>query len=223
MLKRLGSTFTAILSKSSVEPSRQEKWNRSWSKANFTPNWQAQGIPQVLREAVESDWFPAGSSMLDIGCGDGALAAWLAQSGYRVKGIDFAAAAIARANALHQHENLSYAVVDICQPLVNPEAVDHLFERGCLHGLPDGCIAQYVKNVTTYLKVGGKFLLLHKTISAKGKAGVDECQRVKEKLYAMLQFAFTIEQIQIIDMITGAELTPNTTHPGLAFWLVHNK
>lgn len=223
MLKQLVSSFTSILRNPVAGPSRQEKWNRSWSKPNFAAKWQAQGIPQVLREAVESDWFPAGSSILDIGCGDGALIAWLAQGGYRAKGIDFAAAAIARANALHQHENLSYAVVDICQPLVNSETFDCLFERGCLHGLPDGYIAQYAKNVRTYLKPGGKFLLLHKTLSVEGRSVADERQRVQEKLSTALQPAFTIERTQIIDMLTGANLTTNTTHPGLAFWLLHNE
>jgi 2-polyprenyl-3-methyl-5-hydroxy-6-metoxy-1,4-benzoquinol methylase len=45
-------------------------------------------IPQEVQDAVDSGWFSPGSSALDIGCGMGEIAAWLAQQGFNVLGID---------------------------------------------------------------------------------------------------------------------------------------
>ena len=204
--------------------SRQEKWGRSWAKPNFAPEWRAHGIPEMLRKAVESGWLPAGSSLLDIGCGAGETAAWLAERGYRVTGIDFAPSAIARATAACQHENLQFRVEDICRDTETDATFDCLFDRGCLHGLPDGCMSPYVANVAQYVETGGKFLLMHKTIPAanRGATIVEERDLVDKKVRAYLEQAFTIERTQIIDMLTGADPDTETIHPGLAFWLVRN-
>lgn len=66
------------------------RWEENWSAAGYAPEWRMRAIPLEIREAAGTSWFPPGASVLDIGCGSGEIAAWLAQQGYRVLGVDFA-------------------------------------------------------------------------------------------------------------------------------------
>src|SRR5690606_26816745 len=49
-------------------------------------DFAAQATPHYLAFVQSLDW--AGRRVLDLGCGTGISAAWLAQNGYRVVGID---------------------------------------------------------------------------------------------------------------------------------------
>ena len=56
--------------------------------------------------------------VLDVGCGNGGISAWLAKQGFHVLGIDYSAQAIERAERDHQEllgDRLAYEVMDICQ------------------------------------------------------------------------------------------------------------
>ena len=57
--------------------------------------WSGNPNPQLVREVA--DLVPG--TALDIGCGEGADAIWLAERGWRVTAVDFSATAIARAAA----------------------------------------------------------------------------------------------------------------------------
>lgn len=60
-------------------------------------DFAAQATPQYLACVQSLDW--AGRRILDLGCGTGAGAFWLAQNGYRVVGIDHNPHMLAQANA----------------------------------------------------------------------------------------------------------------------------
>jgi 2-polyprenyl-3-methyl-5-hydroxy-6-metoxy-1,4-benzoquinol methylase len=66
---------------------RKLVWEERWSRENYLPAWRNL-IPPEVQQAVESGWFPARSMILDIGCGGGEIAAWLAERGFTVIGID---------------------------------------------------------------------------------------------------------------------------------------
>jgi trans-aconitate methyltransferase len=57
--------------------------------------WSGRPNPQLVAEAAD---LPAGTA-LDVGCGEGADAVWLAERGWRVTGLDIADAALRRAAA----------------------------------------------------------------------------------------------------------------------------
>ncbi len=82
---------------------------------------------QFVRRQCES--FPPGSA-LDLACGEGRNALWLAQLGWQVLGIDYSPVAIARAEALTAGQpydvaiRLSWRVADVTTVPVKEESVD---------------------------------------------------------------------------------------------------
>src|SRR5690349_23894499 len=79
---------------------QKQRWESAWSRTDSTMLFQAD-LPHEITSAVEDEWFLPGSSVLDIGCGDGDIAHWLSQRGLSVVGVDVAEAAINRARIKH--------------------------------------------------------------------------------------------------------------------------
>ena len=70
-------------------------------------------LPQWLKNHPQA---PTGTA-IDLGCGEGADAMWLASHGWRVTGVDFARAAIDRASAEARIRGLdvTWEVADLTQ------------------------------------------------------------------------------------------------------------
>ena len=89
--RRLARTVRSRLrSARSLRTSGQQRWDLKWQTTGRFA-WQADEVATELADAVASGWIPPGSSVLDLGCGDGVNAVWLAQRGFEVHGIDIAA------------------------------------------------------------------------------------------------------------------------------------
>ena len=87
----------------------REQWNAAWAEHDEHP-WRP-GPDALLPPEVEG--IAPGRS-LDIGCGEGNNAIWLAKQGWRATGIDFAGAAIERArrHAAEQGVAVRFTVAD---------------------------------------------------------------------------------------------------------------
>jgi SAM-dependent methyltransferase len=78
----------------------------------------------------ECEFLPVGEAALDLACGEGRNALWLARLGWHVQGVDYSAAAIERAKSLTEHEapdvaeRLSWAVVDVTLEPPRPGCAD---------------------------------------------------------------------------------------------------
>ena len=85
------------------------------------------------------DFAPAPRRVLEIGCGLGTTAIWLARQGYVVAACDISRAAIARAEERARREGLpiEFFVADVLgeRPQVQPP--DVVFTRGLLHTFAD--------------------------------------------------------------------------------------
>ena len=136
-------------------------WDEQWADKDFSPTWRIDDVVEPVIRASEDGWLPAGASVLDIGCGLGHIAAWLAERDYDVVGVDFSAAAVERARELHAATpRLAFEVVDVTQPGALPMQFDSLIDRGCLHGIRRRNWEAYADNVRAWAKPGAAFLLL---------------------------------------------------------------
>jgi 2-polyprenyl-3-methyl-5-hydroxy-6-metoxy-1,4-benzoquinol methylase len=157
---RLRPLKRAVMRPSIVRPLRRRTWERKWrTRDEFA--WKAEDVPVELAEAVESGWLVKGMSVLDLGCGDGDNAAWMAGQGFRVHAIDFSETAIKKARDTHQGvDGLTFETVDVSiDGALSGQTFDALVDRGCLHGIPEQLRPMYVRNVTAWARPGAPLLL----------------------------------------------------------------
>jgi cyclopropane fatty-acyl-phospholipid synthase-like methyltransferase len=124
-----------------------------------TPPWVQQARPELV-ELVESGELLPGRAV-DLGCGEGDNAIFLAQHGFQVTGVDFSAAAIekAKAKAAKAGADVDFLVDDLTR-LSNVEGqFDLLVDYGTFDDLSTKDRAAYVDQVQTLAKPGAKFLL----------------------------------------------------------------
>jgi len=180
---------------------KKSNWEDSWSDDKFSPNWRVSEIPIEIREIVENNWFQPGATVLDIGCGSGEIAAWLAENSFEVLGIDYSSAAIEI--AINQYgessEQLEFKTVDICQPLAISSKYEALIDRGCLHGIPETFASVFAENVASCAAPGAKFLLLFATNKGTRKREDDE-ERLRQKgakfIEQLFKDTFEIENVK---------------------------
>jgi trans-aconitate methyltransferase len=120
--------------------------------------WDAQGYAQNARFVSDLglpvvEWLSPqpGEQILDLGCGDGALTAKLAQMGVQVFGIDHSESMVQAATQL----GLNVSQADMHAFILN-QHFDAIFTNAVLHWTRD--IHAVIPKVRQHLKPGGRFV-----------------------------------------------------------------
>lgn len=121
--------------------------NIQWEAGKYASNFNF--VPQYGKDVIELIQAPAGSRVLDLGCGNGTLTEVLAQRGYSVQGMDASPELIALAK--EQHPGLLFTEGD-ATAFVLPEPVDVVFSNAVFHWIDRdrqpllaGCIARALR------------------------------------------------------------------------------
>lgn len=124
---------------------------------------------------------PRGGRALDLGCGPGRNAVWLAQQGYHVDAIDLSPAALdwGRERADAAGVDVTFIRADIFEWWPGPERYDLVYDSGCFHHLPPHRRISYRALLERTLAVQGAFGL---ACFADGAAGSGS-ERPDEDLY----------------------------------------
>ena len=139
----------------------RDSWNRRWGDDTYHPGFEIEESDPSVRRAVEDGWFSRGMRVLDIGCGTGHNAAWLAEQGLEAVGIDFSSHAIERAHwAFDGSPRLTFRVVDVVEPGAFSETFDALVDRGCFHGIQRSDRTAYAGNLESWSSANARLLLL---------------------------------------------------------------
>ena len=124
--------------------------------------WHREQPPALLASAIGQR--TTRGSALDLGCGQGVHAVYLAQQGFSVVAVDFVPAALAAARRRAEQVGVEVElregdVVDYQAP----SAFDVVLDSGCLHHLPRGKVGAYRNRLDEWLAPGGDYVLVHFT------------------------------------------------------------
>jgi 2-polyprenyl-3-methyl-5-hydroxy-6-metoxy-1,4-benzoquinol methylase len=117
------------------EPKPDGFWDLAYRRGDHLEHWESPEVPSELVEAVASGLVLRGQTALDIGCGAGAEAVFLAKQGITVIGVDSSRVGIELARLRAEEENVivDWREGDAARLPVRDNAIDFALDRGCFH------------------------------------------------------------------------------------------
>ncbi len=133
-------------------------WNETYASGESLP-WDTGTPDPLLVEAIESRLITPGRT-LEVGCGTGTNAIFLAQHGFDVLGIDISEVAVEKARARAQGR-CRFEVIDFLAAVPAGGPFQFVFDRGCFHVFDgDDERARFAENVAAALGEHGLWLSL---------------------------------------------------------------
>ncbi len=136
-----------------------EQWDSDYRKSQ-PPLWDAGQASGELIKLVESGMIRPGRAV-ELGCGSGTDAIYLARLGFEVTAIDIAPTALRQAQekALKAGVRVNWLLADVlAPPTLKP--FDFIFDRGCYHEVRGHNLKGYIETVDRLSRSGTRFLLL---------------------------------------------------------------
>ncbi|MFH1918158.1 MAG: class I SAM-dependent methyltransferase [Nanoarchaeota archaeon] len=185
--------------------------------------WTESKPPKELVNLIESRKIKP-CKVLDIGCGEGFYAIYLASKDFEVTGIDISENAIklAKENATKEGIKIKFMQMDVVDlGMVNDE-FDFVFEWAVLHHIIPKQRQKYVNNIKSILNKRGKYLSVcfnnqNPDFGAKGKnlrivsegsampAGTKLYYSSFEEMKQLFGQHFNIIDAKLIQMTTGSK------------------
>jgi SAM-dependent methyltransferase len=157
--------------------------------------------------------------VVDMCCGSGTDAIYLARQGFDVTAIDVAPTALsqAREKARKAGVSVKWVLADILAP-PDLQPFDFLYDRGCYHVVRDQNLAAYVETVRKFSRAGTQFLLL---AARRDEQARDAPEGVTEE---ELRFDFlTLFDVEWLREIRLESNRPGIGPPGWSALLTRNK
>lgn len=143
---------------SGEEPTDPAAW---WDEAYEDDVPWDTGKPQSALVELEASG-EIGGRVLDAGCGTGVEAAFLAERGHDVTGVDISATAIerARATARQRGVDVTFRVGDALDLDDGPDTYDTVVDSGLFHALPEDRRGTYADELGRVLRDDGTAFVL---------------------------------------------------------------
>ncbi|MCS1350726.1 class I SAM-dependent methyltransferase [Mechercharimyces sp. CAU 1602] len=140
---------------------RPEHWDSMYDSGEYLQRWDYTYPSQELVSFIATGLLPTDAMALDVGCGAGREAIFLAQQGFNVTGIDMSekAIAIAKSRAVEQGVNVDFHCGNVLKMSEDNHSFDFVNDRGCFHLIGSEDRPYYVKEMVRVLKPGGRILL----------------------------------------------------------------
>jgi SAM-dependent methyltransferase len=140
-------------------------------RVGFTP-WDQDHVPAELSALVEGPTALTPGRALDVGCGTGTQAVYLAEHGWQVTGVDAVERALAQARCKAEEKGVEVRWVACDVTSLSTLGLDHGFnlvhDRGCFHDLSPSVRDGYVRGVSELAAPGATLLLLAFTRRERG-------------------------------------------------------
>ncbi len=122
--------------------------------------WDIDHPQQAFIDLVQTGQIQG--TVLDVGCGTGEHALYLAQQGYDVWGVDISPLAIQKAEEKARSQGLraTFQVADALALQDLGRTFETVIDSGLLHNFPDEERAVFIQNLPHVLQPGGTYFLL---------------------------------------------------------------
>lgn len=148
----------------------QTHWNQRYETQN-TP-WNS-GLPsqELQRVIVEQNWQPG--RLLELGCGSGTNAVFLAKQGFEVTAVDFAPLALQQGATLARELGVEvhWVCADVCGLILDAPPFDYVFDRGCYHCVRRHNLSGYLQTLAAATRTGSHLLTLTGNAHEERKPG----------------------------------------------------
>jgi len=150
-------------------------WDEHYASGAYREHADGPATTPDLAVIVAAGHIPAGGVTLDLGCGAGTDAIFLAGLGFRSIGIDMSGEAIkiARARAADARVMVDWREGSVLELPFADSSIHFAQDRGCFHHIEESDRERYTSELARVLVPGARFLLSlgHEAASA---ADVDE-------------------------------------------------
>jgi SAM-dependent methyltransferase len=180
-------------------------WSEHYESGN--PPWETgQPSRELARVLAEEKIGPC--RVLELGCGSGINAVWLAQQGFDVTGVDITPLAIERARqrAIAAGVTVRFEVADVLDLPADYGAIPLFFDRGCYHAVRHIDARGYVRSLLRVTAPGSLGLILTGNAREPHEPGPPVVS--EEEFHAELEPAFEIVRLREF------RFDATETHPG---------
>jgi SAM-dependent methyltransferase len=133
-------------------------WENAYNKFGENLPWCIEEIPGWFKTVIKSKWVKP-CQTLDLGCGVGHYAGYLASQGFEVTAIDISKKAISLAKEKYPLKNLKFKVHDIFKLNDLKQKFDFIYEVSILHNISPEKRGKYIKGIHSVLNRGGKIMV----------------------------------------------------------------
>ncbi len=154
------------------------------------------GRPSVELQSMLDEYAIAPCRALEIGCGAGVNAVYLAQRGFEVTAFDVSATAIeaARRRARDKHVDCRFLVASAIEPPDLGAPFDFVFDRGCFHVVRELDERAVVNHLKRWLAPDGRLLVLTGNANEENHEGPPRL--TEDEVRAAFEITFDIVQLR---------------------------
>jgi SAM-dependent methyltransferase len=147
-----------------------EKWDSDYRGAK-PPAWDIGRPADELQKLVNGGTIRK-CRAVDLGCGSGTDAIFLASKGFDVTGIDISPTALGQAEKKSREAGVKvrWVLADVTAP-PNLGPFDFIYDRGCYHNVRDQNLEAYIETLRRFSHDGTKLLVLSARRDAQSPAG----------------------------------------------------
>jgi methyl halide transferase len=186
---------------------RDIDWDQHYQSG--TPPWETgQPSAELARVIAEEKILPC--RVIELGCGTGINAVWLAQQGFDVTAVDITPLAIekARQRAIAAGVTVRFELADVLDLRETYEPFPFFFDRGCYHAVRTLDVRAYLRTLERVTAPGSLGLVLTGNARDPHPPGQGPPVVSAEELHAELEPLFEIVRLREFRFDTVEEEDP---------------
>jgi ubiquinone/menaquinone biosynthesis C-methylase UbiE len=141
-----------------IKVNEKVRWEEIYSKFGENLPWCIEKVPTWFKGIIKSGWVKP-CKTLDVGCGIGNYAKYLAKQGFDIAAIDLSKKAVTMAHERNSAENIKFKVCDAFKLKSLKQKFGFIYEISLLHNIKPNKREKYVKGLYSVLNHNGKLLI----------------------------------------------------------------